>query len=360
MIIVYGASTSAYNIFYLLRSFDITPFCFVVAKKDEGGQHEIEGIPIYQADQCLPKYPNALILMAVLRQNYQEVETYVKSLGIKKCLPAGLDSDVDMQLRKAYFRKNNRENFMELDKWKSDSFVHNKDKTLKIFMVKNHKDKKLISVREEREEWLIPIQAGASNTELSLAQIKDNKGYDNISSRNNNYCELSAAYWIWKNVTTDYIGICHYRRKFVLSDVMIDAFIENDYDVIVPYPGFYAPDTKTAYLKVKPENLFFLSDWEYMMDAIAVLYPEYRNIARQFEKGYFFIHYNMLIAKKEIYYAWCEFWFSILEYVEELYNQKGEKRDDRYLGFLGEALTSLFIFYHQEYKIAYADISFIE
>lgn len=60
-IIIYGASTSVYNIFYLLKSFDITPFCFVITKKGKN-QHDIEGIPIYQADKCLPKYPEALVL----------------------------------------------------------------------------------------------------------------------------------------------------------------------------------------------------------------------------------------------------------------------------------------------------------
>lgn len=358
-IIIYGVSTSAYNIFYLLKSFDITPFCFVVTQKRRE-QNNIEGIPIYQADECLPQYPEMLVLMAVLRQDYQEVESYVKSLGIKKCLPAGLDSDVDMQLRKAYFRKYSGRAFIEFNQLESSSLINEKDKSFKVFMVKNHKDKKIMPISGKQEEWIIPIQAGASNTHLSLAQVKDNEGLDNISDQNHNYCELSAAYWIWKNITFDYIGLCHYRRKFVLSKEKIRAFIENDYDMIVPYPGFYAPNTKTGYLKVEPNNLFFLCDWEYMMEAIELLYPKYRKTAIQFEEGKYFIHYNMLIAKKEIYDTWCEFLFSVLGYVEKKYQQKEIKRADRYLGYLGEALTSIFVFYHQEYNIVYADIDFFE
>ncbi len=361
-IIIYGTSTSAYNLFYLLKSFDINPICFVVTKK-YAKKNEIEGIPIYQADECLFKYVEALVLMAVLQQDYQEVEKYVKSFGIKKCLPAGLDSDVDMQLRKAYFRKNYKEKFLELSKLECNSFLYKdkkSDKTFKVFMVKSHKDKKIVSILEKQEEWIIPIQAGASNTSFSLAQIKDNKGKDNLSSRNNNYCELSAAYWIWKNITFDYIGLCHYRRKFKLSSVAIDAFIRNDYDIITPYPGFYAPNTKSGYLKMEPDSLFFRRDWEYMMDAIQLLYPEYKDIAIQVERGHYFIHYNMLIAKKKIYYEWCKFIFSILGYIEKKYYQKGEKRDDRYLGFLGEILTTIFVFYHKEYKIVYSDVIFVK
>lgn len=356
-IIIYGASTSAYNIFYLLKSFNIAPLCFVVTEKYEQ-QNEIEGIPIYQADICLPKYLEALVLMAVLYQDYQKVEEYIRSFGIKKYLQAGLDSDVDLQLRKAYFRKCYKEKFLELNKLRWDSFKNIKyDKIFKVFMVKNHKDKKVKILSDKQEEWIIPIQAGASNTQLSLAQIKDNEGEDNISEQNCNYCELSAAYWIWKNITYDYIGLCHYRRKFILSKTMIQTFIEGSYDIIVPYPGFYAPDTKSAYLKVKPDNIYFLSDWEYMMEAIEILYPEYMKSAIKFEEGHYFIHYNMLIAKREIYYIWCEFLFSILKYIEKKYQK--EERKDRYLGYLGEALTSIFIFYHQEYNIVYADISFI-
>lgn len=36
----------------------------------------------------------------------------------------------------------------------------------------------------------------------------------NISAKNPNYCELTGLYWVWKNLSCDYIGLCHYRHYF--------------------------------------------------------------------------------------------------------------------------------------------------
>ena len=62
-----------------------------------------------------------------------------------------------------------------------------------------------------KSECIIPIHVGKANTELELDMIKDNTG-DNISERNASWCELTALYWIWKNVQADYYGLFHYRR----------------------------------------------------------------------------------------------------------------------------------------------------
>lgn len=42
---------------------------------------------------------------------------------------------------------------------------------------------------------------------------------ENIAEKNPYYCELTALYWVWKNIPHNYdnIGLCHYRRMFTKS-----------------------------------------------------------------------------------------------------------------------------------------------
>lgn len=63
-----------------------------------------------------------------------------------------------------------------------------------------------------RNRYFIPIQAGRSvvSTRLDYA-VGDDEG-ENISSQNRYWSELTALYWIWKNVDADWYGLMHYRR----------------------------------------------------------------------------------------------------------------------------------------------------
>jgi lipopolysaccharide biosynthesis glycosyltransferase len=63
-----------------------------------------------------------------------------------------------------------------------------------------------------RDDIFTPIHVGAAlaRTELPLC-ARDDSG-DNISSKNPNFCELTALYWMWKNVEADYYGLFQYRR----------------------------------------------------------------------------------------------------------------------------------------------------
>ncbi len=58
-----------------------------------------------------------------------------------------------------------------------------------------------------------PLHVGREGKE-DLGYPGDHTG-EQISSKNPYYCELTGMYWIWKNVSCDVIGVCHYRRFFM-------------------------------------------------------------------------------------------------------------------------------------------------
>ena len=56
----------------------------------------------------------------------------------------------------------------------------------------------------------------------------------------------------------------------------------------------------------------------------------------------------MVLAKKDVLEEYCNWLFPVLERVEELSSPKGEERADRYIGYIGETLTTLYFMYHKD------------
>lgn len=363
-IIIYGASTSAQNIKYMLDFFGISVHCFVVSSL-EGNPKQIDGIPVYEAAKVLPEHMNALVLIALLKEHYDVVKKVITELGIKEYMEAGLESEVDVRLRKEMIKKKadttvGRMFLSDIMGMENTLYEKNSDNlynNFKMFMVCNHRDKIIESTPVEK--WIVPIQAGAANTSAVLAEIRDDQGTDNLSERNYNYCELSAAYWIWRNIDAKYIGLCHYRRKFALTEEQIEGLITMDIDICVPLPGLLSPSVRDGYIHNVPSNPWYEEDLNRMIQAIAVCRPQYLECAKEVLAERNFIHYNMLIAKREIFYDWCDFWYPVLQWVEAGYEKEGIYRQDRYLGFLGEVLTTIFFYYHKEYRHLYAELIFL-
>ena len=89
-----------------------------------------------------------------------------------------------------------------------------------------------------------------------------------------------------------------------------------------------------------------------MIDVIKEIHPEYTNSFKEiFEKSYMY-NYNMFIAKKEILKNFCQWLFPILDAIYEKSQPKGRERNDRYIGYIGENLLTLYFMHNKDkYKI---------
>ena len=221
----------------------------------------------------------------------------------------------------------------------------------------------------------LPIHVGKEISTINLPYQSDNSGI-NISSKNKNYCELTALYWAWKNLNeVGTIGLCHYRRFFDFSDTTsANTIIEiteeyfstnfenyiykenflDGYDIILPNP---LVKTRSLYSHYALSHL--PEDFDILAKTVAKLHPKYM---KSFQKVMFennsFSPFNMLVAKKELvddYTAWL---FSILEDVEQQIEISNNPYQERVLGFMSERLLNVYV-YHNQLKIKYLPVHFV-
>ena len=191
-------------------------------------------------------------------------------------------------------------------------------------------------------DWVHPVQAGAALTDVCVADIQDNAG-ENISSKNVNYCELTAMYWLSKHISSEYMGLFHYRRMLDVKEDDLYRLREGDVDVILPYPTVHYPNIGEHHKRYLKE-----ADWDAMVQALQEVSPEYYEHFEEVFKGQYFYNYNMLIAKEQVFKDYCDWLFAILERTEELSVPKGCERADRYIGYMGENLTTLYFMVNKD------------
>ena len=232
---------------------------------------------------------------------------------------------------------------------------------LHIFMAKFYKDTPLTTAYH-MPEWIAPIQAGASLCKERVADILDCDG-ENISAKNVNYSELTALYWIWKNILVqnspndknEFYGLSHYRRLLELSEDDRMKLVDNEVDVVLPYPMPYEPNIEMHHKRYLAD-----SDWDALVTALTELQPEYADYLSQVLQQQYLYNYNIILAKKKVLTDYCEWLFPILERVENLSIPKGCDRQDRYIGYMGETLTTLyFMMNRNRLNITYAGCRFL-
>lgn len=190
---------------------------------------------------------------------------------------------------------------------------------------------------------------GVGNNSIINEDLHDNTG-DNISSKNKNYCELTALYWIWKNSNDDIVGLEHYRRMFLNDNIgeigLLNEdeilFILNNYDIIVP--TLFNNKTRTVYQHYVEDHK--KRDIELAQNIINSKYPEYNSSFNQVMNSKYEYGFNMMITRKDILDEYSQWLFDILFDLENKIDiSKYDEYQKRIYGFLSERLFTVWLKY---------------
>lgn len=238
--------------------------------------------------------------------------------------------------------------------------------------------------RLPRNSCLVPVQVNSARAKTRMDMEHDDEG-DNISTKNAEYCELTAQYWEWKNVEADYYGLCHYRRflcftvpedavynerlqieaeaiddhnlaRFGLEDEAQMREVIAAYDVVTGeqqvIERLYTPrgNQVTAYKHWTAHNraLVMTEDLEKMLSILEDVAPEIGRDTREYLQGKVFSGFNCFVMKKALFQELCEIEFAVLERLEKCVDLTHYCTQlSRVYGFMGEIISSGYI-YHLE------------
>ena len=208
------------------------------------------------------------------------------------------------------------------------------------------------------------LQVGAAlHDHLPRAGAFDDAG-ENISRKNRNWCELTALWWIAHHAEDAILGLVHYRRLFsfascrnpfleqyhmtpddprlssMLRTDSVPALLE-DADILLPYAQ-YVKETIAGQYRAEHRA----GDLAATIAAFERLHPSERAILHRSLQGYREYGYNMMIARRDLFRAYADWLFEILEDVETQITVSDDPYQARVFGFLSERLMNVFVETH--------------
>lgn len=208
----------------------------------------------------------------------------------------------------------------------------------------------------------LPIHVGGYN-KPDIGFNKDDKG-DNISIKNSNYCELTALYWAWKNLDTEYIGLVHYRRHFsfkkksknkfesILTGEEVNDLLRNT-DIILPRKRNYYIETLYNHYK----HTLHIEPLIETKNIISELYPEYLPFFNKLYIRRSAHMFNMFIMKKDILNGYCAWLFNILSELEKRVDTT--QYDNFHARFYGRISELLLDVYLEKNNLSYKEVKVI-
>ena len=214
-------------------------------------------------------------------------------------------------------------------------------------------DLKLIVVTHKhydmpKDDIYIPVCVGSGLQTLRETYQPDDAG-DNISEKNGTYCELTAAYWAHKNLSADYLGLCHYRRYFKmpgsdhpLTRAEAESLLSTPSVILPPkrrYP--YTTMEKHYIAATKGFRDIHQNDFAALRRAVSEVQPAYLQSLDRTLRGNHAHMLNMSIMPAEWFHQYYEWLFPVIDRTVELCRSRPDQR--RFAGALSEFLIDVWL-----------------
>ena len=201
---------------------------------------------------------------------------------------------------------------------------------------------------------LVPIFVGAKGKDVPEGFVRDDVG-DNISDRNGDFCELTAHYYMWKNVEADAYGLFQYRR------VMVDKrtrrpyvlvfrrkkaerlIAKTDFEGLLKTSPMILPRLEDMKISVREHfgNTHNIEDLREIEGIIKEHFPEYSVAVDTYLNGTMCLFGNMFVMTKERFLDYSKWLFCILGY-------QNSPTTPRRAGYLAEPLQGIYATYHND------------
>ena len=317
---------------------------------DEPNEATVDGVPVVRLTDGVSLKEGYPVYLAVRSVSHKRITEHLRRFGTKTIIPVSVELDIHLRnryLRQYYAKKG--ELFRKIDDKKEGISVC-------VYAVRSIHDQPLVDTTYQFPMYEKTIQVGAALSEQRLSECDcyDDVG-ENISSRNQQFCEETALYWLWKHATEDIVGLVHYRRHFTLPDDWVERMEEREIDLILPTPLYVGPNVG--------ENFRYRHDathWDFMMGYLrGRSVEEYESAAAYFSES-FYSPCNMFIMRRKVLVKFCQWLFPILFAVADHGGQMEDRYQNRYPAFLGERLLSWYFGrYREQYRVVYADKNFL-
>ena len=318
---------------------------------EEKNASELMDVPVLYLDKKPELDTSASVYLGIRGAGFVHATEALQKLGFDEIIP--VTPELDRELRMAYMKTTfpaAGRAFELLDEISVDG-----DASAKAFLGVAHGtfDERILDAEELRLEERF-IQAGTALAQEQFdCSFHDNDG-ENISDKNRQFCELTVLYWLWKNCSADWIGLEHYRRRFLLPEGWTSRL--GQVDAILPVPLYVYPSLEGNFVARHEKKV-----WDAAIQILVEQHPGMQEAATEFFSNQgCYSPCNMLIARREVLDDLCSWMFPMLFELENRIGPLKDSYQNRYPGFVSERFISFFFWYYRDrYNVVYSEKNFL-